>query len=102
MNLVTRLMGGARTDGATAATGATPMDDTANGALDTLCCVLRTMGEVSFSIEDKLEPGEFQALCASVACHVENGAAVPELDIAATDAGTRNWGQLRRFYIDRR
>lgn len=34
--------------------------------------------------------------------HIENGSAAPLLEIEQADDGTRNWGQVRRFFIDRR
>lgn len=73
-----------------------------DGALDTLGCVVRTMGEISFPLADDTGAAEFEALCRNFARHIENGAAVPELDIEQSSGGQRQWGHVRRFFIDRR
>ena len=74
----------------------------ADGALDTLGCVIRTMGDISFPLADEIDPQEFQALCNNFARHVENGAAVPARDIGQSSGGQRQWSHIRRFFIDRR
>ncbi|MDH3352684.1 MAG: GGDEF domain-containing protein, partial [Gammaproteobacteria bacterium] len=40
--------------------------------------------------------------CSQFAGHVENGAAVPAFDIPQTTDGSREWSQVRRFFVDRR
>jgi len=73
-----------------------------HGALDTLGCVLRTMGDLSFPIAADSDGELFKGLCEQFACHVENGASVPTHDIPQTADGARQWADVRRFYIDRR
>ena len=74
----------------------------ANGALDTLGCVLRTMGEAAFPTDKTPETESFLAVCAAYAGHVENGASVPSAGIELLPDGSRDWSQVRRFYVDRR
>jgi len=73
-----------------------------DGALDTLGCVIRTMGSESFPLADETNSEEFSAHCLEFARHVENGSAVPSSSIVASADGSREWTQLRRFFIDRR
>ena len=73
-----------------------------NGAIDTLGCVIRAMGNLSFPLDDEANDELFQALCDQFACHVENGTAVPSHGIPQTRDGERQWSGVRRFYIDRR
>ena len=95
------LNSGNQTDDASAA--ASDSDESiTDGALDTLGCVIRTMGEVSFPLADGKSPETFQEICGEFACHVENGAPVPALDIAQSADGRRQWSRIRRFFIDRR
>ncbi len=83
--------------------GSTPtVSDIGHGALDTLGCVLRTMGDVAFPIAADSDGELFKGLCEQFACHVENGTGVPTHDIPQTDDGARQWADVRRFYIDRR
>lgn len=72
------------------------------GALDTLGCVLRTMGDISFPLENESDSDAFRAKCSQFACHVENGAPISSVETTATSDGTRQWGHVRRFFIDRR
>ena len=74
----------------------------ADGALDTLGCVIRTMGDISFPIADENNAQEFQELCSNFARHIENGAAVPAQHIGQSSDGQRQWARIRRFFIDRR
>ena len=74
----------------------------ADGALDTLSCVLRTMGEAAFPTDKDSDPDAFLHDCAAYARHVEHGAAVPSADIRQSDDGERDWQQVRRFFVDRR
>lgn len=73
-----------------------------DGALDTLGCVFRTMGDLSFPLDAGGDTRDFADLCAQFACHVENGGPVPRYHISLTADGSRQWARLRRFYIDRR
>jgi len=73
-----------------------------DGAIDTLGLVVRTMGDVSFSVDDGQDEGDFRAQCIDLARHIENGAAVPSLGIGPLGCGERDWGRVRRFYADRR
>lgn len=80
-----------------------PVDNSiGDGAIDTLGCVIRTMGDVSFPLANDNDTKSFQDLCDEFACHVENGAPVPAHDIAQTIDGRRQWARIRRFFIDRR
>ena len=74
----------------------------ADGALDTLSVILRTMGEASFPTDKDVDTDAFLASCAAFARHVEQGAAVPSADIEQSADGQRDWSQVRRFYVDRR
>jgi len=73
-----------------------------DGALDTLGCVIRTMGNISFPLADGQGRETFQQHCDEFACHVENGAPVPTQDIPQSADGRREWARIRRFFIDRR
>ena len=73
-----------------------------DGALDTLGCVFTTLARESFPIDADHDASDFQDHCQQLARHIENGAAAPDLDIELTERGSRAWGQVRRFYIDRR
>lgn len=77
-------------------------DAITDGALDTLECVIRTMGSASFPLEDETDSSAFAGQCDEFASHIENGAAVPSADIVQSPNGAREWGQVRRFFIDRR
>lgn len=78
-------------------------DDTiTDGALDTLECVIRTMGSDSFPLADEADSSAFAEQCDEFATHVENGAAVTSAGIIQSIDGAREWGQVRRFFIDRR
>ena len=74
----------------------------ADGALDTLGCIFNTMGNESFPLDSDCDPHVFPELCIEVARHIENGSAAPQLDIEQASDGTREWSQVRRFYVDRR
>lgn len=73
-----------------------------DGALDTLGCVFRNLGEISFPLNPSESTLAFADLCNELACHVEHGAAVPGYDIPQSVDGRRQWARLRRFYVDRR
>lgn len=75
---------------------------TLDGAIDTLGSIYRTLGDTSFPLENDTDPDVFREICGSIACHVENGAAVPACDIHQSLDGTRNWSVLRRFFAERR
>ena len=102
MGLVGRIIGsrkpGIRSDpngsGANGAIG--------DGAIDTLGCVIRAMGDISFQLDGESNPEVFQDLCTEFAGHVENGASVPSRDVFQMSDGTRQWANVRRFFIDRR
>ena len=74
----------------------------ADGALDTLGCVFQTMGRESFALDTDASINEFSERCLEIARHVEHGAAAPAVDIDECEVGTRQWGKIRRFYVDRR
>lgn len=97
MNLVSKLLGGGQSSKRSA--GA---HSTLDGAIDTLGSIYRTLGDMSFPLEDETNPDAFRETCASLACHVENGAAVPACGINLSPDGSRNWAVLRRFFADRR
>ncbi len=78
------------------------MSDLVDGALDTLSNVMRVMGNESFPLESDMDAAVFPTICTEIACHVENGAAVPSFDIPASADGSREWGRVRRFFADRR
>lgn len=71
-----------------------------DGSLDSLDCILRTMGEFAFELED--EDPRFRDLCKQYARHVANGAAIEDEGIAEAGATDRQWARVRRFYVDRR
>lgn len=73
-----------------------------DGALDTLGCVLRTLGEAAFPTDKTPEIEAFMAICAAYAGHVENGASIPSAGIELLPDGGRDWAQVRRFFVDRR
>ncbi|MEM7432356.1 MAG: diguanylate cyclase [Pseudomonadota bacterium] len=75
---------------------------TIDGALDTLGCVVRVMGEESFPLEEDDDSTLFDAHCRLFAAHIENGAAVPGFDIEHSIDGERSWAAIRRFFADRR
>ena len=102
MSLVSKIMGsgGSKTNGSKKSTNIS--DDLTNGALDTLSNVLRVMGDQSFEIESDLDPTSFPDACKEFSCHVENGAAVPSVNIPQSEDGTREWSHVRRFFSDRR
>ena len=76
--------------------------DTANGALDTLTCLIRVLGEESFPLDRDCDPTLFPSICSDCARHVEHGAAVPALDIQLKTTGKREWETVQRFMVDRR
>lgn len=74
----------------------------ADGALDTLGCVFQTLSRESFALDTEINVREFAENCLEIARHVENGAAAPTIDIEECETGNRDWGKVRRFYVDRR
>ncbi len=97
MGFVARLMGNGRD-----AVDAPPVHAAADDALDTLGILLRSFGEHGFALDDGEDAAAFAAACNELARHVENGAAVPALGIERADGGARRWGELRRYFTDRR
>lgn len=73
-----------------------------DGALDTLGCVFRTMGDVSFPLDADGNTETFAALCSEFAWHIENGGPIPAYAIEQSADGRRQWALVRRFYVDRR
>jgi diguanylate cyclase (GGDEF)-like protein len=71
-----------------------------DGSIDSLDCILRTMGEFAFELED--EDPRFRDLCKQYARHVSTGAAIDDEGIAEAGASDRQWARVRRFYVDRR
>ncbi len=102
MSLVSKIMGTGSGGSGAAKKPTSHSDALADGALDTLGNVIRVMGSESFPLDDDVDPDRFAELCADFACHVENGAAVPNLDIQRSPDGSREWGRVRRFFADRR
>ncbi len=96
MSLVDKILSRNKEGGKTS--GAAP--DLLDGSLDTLDCILRTMGETAFELDE--EDPRFQDLCKEYARHVTNGAAILDEGIGESTDGTRQWGRVRRFYTDRR
>ena len=76
--------------------------DTSNGALDTLTSLIRVLGEESFPLDKDSDPALFPSICSDFARHVENGSAVPALDIELKSSGKREWETVQRFMVDRR
>ncbi len=74
----------------------------ADGALDTLGCVFQTLSRESFALDTEVNVHEFSENCLEIARHVENGAAAPNIDIEECETGSREWGKVRRFFVDRR
>ncbi len=102
MGLVEKLIRGGTEEGADAERDGRDESALVDGALDTLGCVLRTMGEAAFPTARDVDPDTFLAECAAYARHVENGAAIPSAGIELLPDGGRDWSQVRRFFIDRR
>lgn len=73
-----------------------------DGAIDTLGSIVRSLGELSFPLDSGPDPEEFRNLCDELACHVEHGAPVAQFDIGAERDGRRDWGRIRRFFVDHR
>ena len=71
-------------------------------ALDTLGYLLHTFGTDSFATDREPDPVVFAEICKSVACHIENGSTVNELNIQMAADGQRQWSAVRRFFADRR
>ncbi|MEM7611568.1 MAG: GGDEF domain-containing protein [Pseudomonadota bacterium] len=99
MSLVNKLLSRTK-DGENARSGSQGEPDLLDGSLDTLDRILRAMGE--FAVELEEEDPRFQDLCKEYARHVTNGAAILDEGIAEATDGARQWGRVRRFYIDRR
>lgn len=97
MKLVSKLMGNKKPAKRSAGPGST-----LDGAIDTLGSIYRSFGDSSFPVENDTDPDAFREVCASIACHVENGAAVPACGITQSVDGVRDWATLRRFFADRR
>lgn len=102
MGFVQKFIGDAKLDTAHSENANDRHTDLADGALDTLGCIIRTMGSASFPLANEADPSAFAAQCDDFACHVENGAAVPSANIGQSADGGREWSQVRRFFIDRR
>lgn len=99
MKLVSKLIGGGSRQPAKPKGDAT---STLDGAIDTLGSLYRTMGDTAFALENDVDPVVFRDICAAIACHIENGAAVPACGIDQSADGARNWAIVRRFFADRR
>jgi diguanylate cyclase len=102
MGIVSRFTGSDNSDKQENKPAGIAASELADGALDTLSNVVRVMGNESFALENELDAAVFPQICTEFACHVENGAAVPSHDIPASTDGKREWGQVRRFFADRR
>ena len=102
MRRVAKIIGNKPDDTDDPPTAATSCGSIADGALDTLGSVIRVIGDESFPLDQDIDPAIFRAKCGQFAGHVENGAAVPAFDIPQSADGAREWGQVRRFLVDRR
>lgn len=102
MGFVQKFIGDPEPDATQNKTSSARHSDIMDGALDTLGCIIRTMGSASFPLANETNPSAFAEQCDDFACHVENGAAVPSASIAQSVDGSREWAQVRRFFIDRR
>ena len=92
MSLVAKIMG---SDGSgPKKKKATASNALADGAIDTLSNVISVMGKESFPLENDIDETVFPDMCTEFAAHVENGAAVPSFDIAASPDGSREWGSV--------
>lgn len=100
MDLVSKIFGD-RSSGSQSREPAS-IESVADGALDTLGSVIRVMGDESFPLDMDTDATVFPAMCAEIARHVENGAAVPSFGISQSDNGARQWDRVRRFFADRR
>ena len=96
MSLVNKILNRSKDGG----DGDKPTGDLLDGSLDTLDSILRTMGELSFELDE--EDPRFLDLCKEYARHVTNGAAIADEGIMESRDGARQWGRVRRFYTDRR
>ena len=103
MSLVAKIIGSGNADsGKTGKVKVRKDNSVADGALDTLSNILLVMGKESFPLENDIDPTVFPEMCSEFSAHVENGAAVPSVDIPASQDGTREWAHIRRFFADRR
>jgi len=102
MGLMQKVIGSGNGKGRTEETNRPGNSEIGEGALDTLGCVLRAMGDLSFPLENESDTDAFRAMCLQFACHIENGAPVSNIESTTTSDGTRQWGHVRRFFIDRR
>lgn len=71
-------------------------------ALDTLGAVFHSFGKEAFRINTDADAESFPQQCAGIVRHIENGAAVAELDIRGNRPGERDWAAVRRFFVNRR
>ncbi len=102
MSLVAKFLGAKSTQPQHERSTAPGTTSVGDGAIDTLGHIVRVMGQESFPIHGDSDSVAFPLICSEFVAHVENGAAVPSLDIPQSADGTRHWGRLRRFYSDRR
>lgn len=102
MSLVSKILRNGKTQTSGSSDTAVALGELTDGALDTLSNVLRVMGNESFPLEKDIDPSVFPEMCVEFSCHVENGAAVPSCDIPQSSDGSRQWAQIRRFFVDRR
>ena len=75
---------------------------TMDGALDTLTGLIRITGEESFPLGNDTDPALFPRLCAELAGHIENGAAVPDYGIELAQDHERSWSIVQRVMVDHR
>ena len=102
MGLVSKIIGSDSERPAKKAKKTTGNQSLVDGALDTLVNMLQVMGKESFPLEKDIDETVFPEMCTEFACHVENGAAVPSVDIPQSADGSREWAHVRRFFKDRR
>lgn len=77
-------------------------DSLLDDALDTLGYLFHAFGSDAFLLDSDHEPQRFPAQCSDAVRHIENGSAAPSLDIEASAEADRDWGSIRRFFVDRR
>lgn len=102
MSLVSKILGFRHVGADDTRPQAMSPDPLRDGALDTLATLLRVMGDYSFQIENDIDATTFPELCKEFSCHVENGAGVRACKIPRSVNGSRDWGRVRRFFMDRR
>ncbi len=102
MGLVEKIIGSKEEDGISDGPMHQQSESMIDGALDTLSTIYRVFGDESFAIDGEIDPAAFNDACINFVRHIENGAAVTNHGIPASENGARDWAKLRRFFGDRR